>query len=188
MNANNKFPRNQGRPIPVGRARAEQARWRRNPNNNGLKETFPVSVEMILQNLSNQASSGIQFCNGLNNEGDYTPVMGSVDETGVLLSAFDETGEISLEQFKKCRENWKEAHTNPKTIKFFFLGKESIQNNIQDFEVTRYEASFVEKSNGEDSGLLLGFSTGSGKDPGEEDPSTALNVAKLCPPLCDDDE
>lgn len=187
MNAETKFPRNQGRPIAIGKGRAEQARWKKNPNNAGLPDSFPVSVELILKNISNPLSTGIQFCNGLNGQGEYAPVMASVDETGKALSAFGETGEISLDEFRECRSNWKAAHPNPNTTQFFFLGEESLKINIADFDISRYVASFVEKANNKNSAILFGYSDGGMKDPGDDDPSSALNIVKICPPDCDND-
>ena len=185
MNGQVKFPRGQGRPIAVGRARAEQMRWKRNPNNEGMTESFSVDVSLMINTLDEfPEASGIEFCNGLNGK-SFAPVMAAVTEEGKALAAFNSTSPISLEEFNNCRSQWKERYqNNPNVIQFFYLGEESIRQNIEDFDIIKYEASFVEKASGEDSGLLFGYSASMDKDPGDEDPTTALNLAKLCPPLC----
>lgn len=186
MNTKNKYRRNQGRPIAIGRARAEQVRWRKNPNNDGLPDTFPVSVELVLKNISDPLCAGVKFCNGISNEGEYTPVMGSVDEAGQVLSAFTEAEEISVDDFEEYRTNWRTAHPNPNVAQFFFIGEESLKTNIGDFDISSYIASFVEKADGKNSAVLFGYSDGGMKDPGDEDPSSALNVVRFCPTECDD--
>lgn len=186
MDGKVKFPRNQGRPIAVGRARAEQMRWKKNPNNKGMTESFSVDVALMVNTLrDNPKAAGIEFCNGLS-DGEFAPVMAAVTEEGEALAAFNSTEPISLDEFNKCRAGWEERYkSNPSVTQFFYLGEESIMTNIEDFDVTRYQACFVEKANGKDSGLLLGYSTGVEKDPGgDDDPDTALNLARICPPHC----
>ncbi|GAB5523510.1 MAG: hypothetical protein Roseis2KO_13820 [Roseivirga sp.] len=188
MNAKNKFPKDKGAPIRVGKAKAEQARWKKNPKNKDLPDTFPVSVEQLQLHIEKFDCNGIEFCNGSNQGGDYTPVMAAVDGEGNILAAFNNDGDISIDEFKSCRENWRAQHPDPDTTQFFYLGEEAITTNITDFDVVRYEAAFVEESSGTNSAVLYGYSYDGMKDPGDEEPDTALNRSYLCPPFCGEDE
>lgn len=188
MNDKKKFPSNQGRPISVGRAKAEQAKWKRNPINQGLTDTFPVSVEQIQKHIQLEECSGIEFCNGLNNHSIYTPVMAAVTDNGQLISAFNNEGEISKEEYYSCRKNWEKDHPKSKFTQFFFLGKDAIKVNIEDFDVSKYKAAFVEKEDGSNSAILYGYSYDGLKGPEDEEPETALNRPILCPPWCDEIE
>ena len=188
MNGQTKFPRGQGRPISVRRARSEQNRWKNNPRNGGFQDTFPVDVSLVVKALKmNPEATGIEFCNGMSGN-EYTPVMAAVTGEGVPLAAFNSTEDIGLEEFKSCRAQWIERYGNdPDVLQFFFIGEEALIMNIEDFDVTRYEACFVEKANDQNSGILYGYSGGVAKDPGDDDPDTALNFAQSCPPICEDE-
>lgn len=130
-------------------------------------------------------AAGVEFCNGSNDTGGYSPVMAAINEDGKPLFTFDPNGEIPIQEFLACRRNWKN-NKGPEALRYFYLGKESILENIENFDVTRYQATFVEKADGQNSGLLLGFSGSPMKDPEDEIPDTALNIVRICPPDCDD--
>ncbi len=188
MKNKRKLPKNQGRPIRVGRAKSEQARWMKNPKNKGLTDTFPVSVEQIQKHIQLEGCSGIEFCNGISKTKEYSPVMAAVNEDGQLIAAFNNEGPISKEEYEFCRSNWERDFPKNEFTQFFFLGEESLRDNIEDFDVARYVAAFVEKEDGTDSAVLYGYSYNGLKGPEEEEPDTSLNRPILCPPWCDEDE
>lgn len=187
MNGQVKFPRGQGRPISVKRAKAEQKRWKNNPRNKVYpSDTFAIPMEFLTKFISNPVCNGVKFCNGLNENGEYSPAMCTITGEGEIVEAFDASGVISTEEFEKCRANWaRKFPVENGYIQFFYLGEEAIKANIEDFEVGRYEAAFVEDRNGQDTALLYGFSSDGMKDPGDDDPDTALNRAYICPPFCE---
>lgn len=163
-------------------------RWKNNPKHKGMTDSFPVDVSLIVRALKEYPeATGIEFCNGVNN-GEFAPVMAAVTEEGIPLTAFNSKENISLEEFAVCRGQWKDRYRgNEQVLQFFFIGEEALMQNIEDFDVTRYEATFVEKADATNSGLLLGYSSGLEKDPGDDDPDTALNFARPCPPSCGED-
>lgn len=187
MNDKSKYPKDKGKPIGVKRAKAEQNRWKNNPKNGKYpSDTFAVPFELLTASISNPVCTGVKFCNGLDENGGYNPVICAVDENGVILSAFDEKGDISESEFDNCRKNWEKKFPEIEgNAQFFYLGEEAIKENIESFDVERYEAAFVEKRNGDDSALLYGYSIGGMKDPGDDDPDTALNDTYFCPPWCE---
>jgi len=189
MNGQAKYPKGQGRPMNVKRAMAQQKRWKNNPKHKGMTDSFSVDVSLLMKTLNeNSEATGIEFCNGQNGD-EYAPVMAAINEDGAPLAAFNSTEEISLEEFALCRGQWKDRFKdNKEVLQFFFIGTDALMRNIEDFDITRYEASFVEKTDGKDSGLLFGYSSGVEKDPGGGDPDTALNFVKTCPMECPEGE
>ena len=188
MNAKNKYPRDKGRPIRVKKAKSEQARWKKNPKNKKYpSDTFSVPVDILSRCISNLECHGVNFCNGLDDKGHYTPVMSVVNGEGEILSSFDTTQEISIDDFKKARSNWSTKYPLKEgNMQFFYLGEEAIKANIKNFEVDKYEAAFVERSDGTDSAVLYGYHIDGMKDPGDDDPDTSLNDSYFCPPRCEE--
>lgn len=188
MNAETKYPKDKGKPIRVKKAKSEQARWKKNPKNKKYpSDTFPVPVDILSKCIADQECHGVNFCNGLDNDDNYTPVMSVVNGEGEILSAFDTTEEISIDDFKNARVNWNEKFPLADgDSQLFYLGEEAIKTNIEHFEVTRYEAAFVEKTDGADSAVLYGYYLDGMKDPGDDDPDTALNDSYFCPPRCEE--
>ncbi len=184
-----KYSKNQGKPIGLKKAKAQRRRWKRGAKErNHPADSFKIPFDLLTKNLSHTECSAIKFCNGLDGKGKYTPVICAVDEFGEILSAFDQKGEITSSSFNACRENWSNEYPLSKGYpQFFFFGSDSIRENIENFDVGRYEAIFVEKDTGDPSALLLGYSASGMKDPGEEDedPETALNWTGFCPPICE---
>ena len=186
MNGQVKFPRGQGRPISTKRAKVDQVRWKNDPKNKKYPAgTFSVPMEYLTRFISNPECAGIKFCNGLNDKGKYSPAMCAITEDGEILSAFDSKGVISVEEFETCRTNWeREFPVIEDNTQFFYLGSEAIGQNIADFDVERYEAAFIEYSNGSNNAVLFGYTLEGMKDPGEDEPDTALNRSFICPPIC----
>ena len=187
MNAKEKYPKNQGKPIRVKKAKAEQSRWKKNPKNKKYPaDSFPVPVEILKSCIDSTECNGVNFCNGLDDKGNYTPVMSVIDGEGNILAAFDTTQVISTSDFESARTNWNDKYpVSEGDSQLFYLGEEAILNNIADFEVTKYIASFVEKTDGTDSAVLYGYHIDGMKDPGDdEEPDTALNGVEFCPPFC----
>ena len=187
MNTKSKYPKNQGKPIRVKKAKAEQDRWKKNPKNKKYPaDTFPVPVEILKSCIDSTDCNGVNFCNGLDNAGNYTPVMSVINGEGKILAAFDSTQVISETDFTTARDNWSKKFPEEEgDSQLFYLGEESILTNIDHFEVTKYVAAFVEKADGSDSGLLYGYHIDGMKDPGDDDdPDTSLNDARMCPPFC----
>lgn len=190
MNAKTKFPRDKGKPIRVKRAKAEQARWKKNPKNKKYpSDTFAVPVDVLSSCIADPACHGVNFCNGLDDQGNYTPVMSAIDGEGNILTAFNSKELISLDVFKSARTNWETKFPQAEgDTQLFYLGEASIKTNIEDFEVDRYQAAFVERADGSDSAVLYGYHIDGMKDPGdEEEPDTSLNDGRLCPPFCNGD-
>lgn len=189
MNTKNKYRRDKGKPIGVRRAQREHTKWLENPKNNKYPaSSFPVPFELLTRHIKDPKCSAVKFCNGLDANGDYYPVICTVTEAGEVLGAFDTQKDIDPKSFDHCRTNWMEQFPMEKgDPQFFYLGVEVIKENIESFEVGRYVATFVENGKNEDTGLLMGYPVGGMKDPGDEDedPDTALNFSGFCPPLCE---
>lgn len=188
MNTKDKYPKDKGRPIRVKKAKAEQGRWKKNPKNKKYpSDTFPVPVDILSKCIADPACNGVNFCNGLDDNGNYNPVMSVVDGEGEILSAFDTTKEIDIKEFKNARTNWNnEFPLKDGNMQLFYLGEEAIKTNIEHYEVNKYTAAFVEKTDGTDSAVLYGYHIDGMKDPGGDDPDTSLNDSYFCPPRCEE--
>lgn len=187
MNTQIKYPKDKGRPIRVKKAKAEQGRWKKNPKNEKYpSDTFSVPINLLEKSMEDPACNGIQFCNGFDEKGNFSPVMCAVSEDGKFLCGFNTEKEILEEEFNLCRERWTEQFpVNNENIQFFYLGEEAIKMNIENFEVNKYTAAFVEKTDGTDSAVLYGYHLDGMKDPGDdEEPDTSLNDSYFCPPIC----
>ncbi|MCE7994164.1 MAG: hypothetical protein HEP71_19405 [Roseivirga sp.] len=190
MNTKDKYPRDKGRPIRVKKAKSEQARWKKNSKNEKYpSDTFSIPFDIMVKSMEDSNCHGVKFCNGLDKNGKYTPIMAAINGEGEILTAFDTSETISSGEFEEARDNWNAEFPLEKgDMQFFYLGEEAIKKNIKDFEINKYQAVFVEQADGTDSAVLNGYHLDGMKDPGDdEDPDTSLNGVDFCPPFCGSD-
>lgn len=186
MNGPRKHSRDQGRPIGLKKAKRHENNWKKNPKNKQYKiETFTVPHDILTNYMKNPNCAGVRFCHGMKTDGSYSPVICTVTEDGEIIDTFNSKDSVSREEFDLARINWqskfplRDGHPQ-----FFFLGEKAIKQNIEDFEIGKYEAVFVENDLGLDSGLLFGHTIDEMKDPGDGQPETVLNYSTYCPPFC----
>ena len=173
---------NQGKPIPIGQAKAEHAQWEERTRSAGLPGSFTVPTHLIIGALEvyREAGAGICFCNGLDAKGNYAPVMALVAPEGKTLFAFNTKEPISIEECAECQENWVKEK-GEEVLRNFFVGTNPLINYLVQHPSNTVTASFIVDEEGLNSGALI-----ADPDPGtdEDDPGEALNFARPCPPYC----
>ena len=146
--------------------------------------TFKISPSVISDALKDEKLSGLRFCLGMDQNKQFTPVIGGSNEEGYILSTFGTHRSIDRQEYNTCSELWQEH--KPYNLNSVFMGRDTLALILKNFPEATLDAC-VDLDGDDFNMCFLVTNTGGYKDGDDDGEECAFNTTITCPNFCPPD-